>query len=56
MNATRKIPWSRLIQRGVLVQDRDGRIRRLGVDKRTNILEWLHAIILRISLVKRSLV
>lgn len=52
MNAVRKTPWRRLVRRGVLVQDRDGRVRRMLVDKRRSLLDRLQAAILRISLVE----
>jgi hypothetical protein len=53
MNTIGKTLGRRLLRRGVLVQDRDGRIRRMVIDRRRSMLERLQAAILRITLAEQ---
>jgi hypothetical protein len=50
MNTIGKTWGRRWLRRGVLVQDRDGRVRRMVIDRRRSFLERLQAAILRVTL------
>ena len=53
MNTIGKALGRRLLRRGVLVQDRDGRVRRMVIDRRRSVLRRIEAALLRITLVKQ---